>query len=121
MELIFKTHFDAAHKLYQYAGNCANLHGHRWGVEVVVSGKVDDGSGMLVDFKRLKGLVNRRLPDHKYLNKEWPNLNPTAENLVTVLFSILSKAIAEAFFEVKLESLTLWESPDCGARCAAAE
>ncbi|MDR1412975.1 MAG: reverse transcriptase-like protein, partial [Actinomycetes bacterium] len=36
--LSVKEHFDAAHHLYDYPGQCRNLHGHTWEVEVTVSG-----------------------------------------------------------------------------------
>ena len=36
--LTVKGHFDAAHSLAGYPGECRNLHGHTWDVEVSVSG-----------------------------------------------------------------------------------
>ncbi len=39
MRLQYRFHFDAAHQLPNYSGKCANLHGHRWEVEVVVNEK----------------------------------------------------------------------------------
>ena len=37
-ELTVKSHFDAAHALRGYPGECRNLHGHTWDVEVTVGG-----------------------------------------------------------------------------------
>jgi 6-pyruvoyltetrahydropterin/6-carboxytetrahydropterin synthase len=34
--LIIKDKFDAAHYLKDYEGDCANLHGHTWRVEVYI-------------------------------------------------------------------------------------
>lgn len=57
---ILKTEhsFDSAHFLAGYEGKCANIHGHRWRVEIevqaeelVTSGQLD---GMVVDFGDLK-------------------------------------------------------------------
>ena len=57
---ILKTEhsFDSAHFLAGYAGKCANIHGHRWRVEIevqaealVAAGQLD---GMVVDFGDLK-------------------------------------------------------------------
>ena len=57
---ILKTEhsFDSAHFLAGYEGKCANIHGHRWRVEIevqaeelVASGQLD---GMVVDFGDLK-------------------------------------------------------------------
>lgn len=66
---ILKTEhsFDSAHFLAGYEGKCANIHGHRWRVEIEVqaeelinSGQLD---GMVVDFgdlkKDLKAVVDR--------------------------------------------------------------
>ena len=50
--------FDSAHFLAGYEGKCANIHGHRWTVEIEVSSEVldEDGNqrGMIVDFSKLK-------------------------------------------------------------------
>ena len=42
--LRIESHFDAAHKLVGYKGKCSNVHGHRWKVEVFVTGKKLDKS-----------------------------------------------------------------------------
>jgi len=53
-----KSKFDGAHFLKDYEGKCANIHGHRWTVEVSVRGEDvrDEGAyrGMVVDFHKLK-------------------------------------------------------------------
>ena len=53
--------FHSAHFLARYNGKCANIHGHRWTVEVVVAGSelVPDGEkrGMIIDFGDLKKAV----------------------------------------------------------------
>lgn len=52
-----KAHFDSAHFLKGYEGKCSNIHGHRWEIEIEVSGApVEDGTkrGMVVDFSDLK-------------------------------------------------------------------
>ena len=58
--------FDSAHFLYGYNGKCANIHGHRWTVEVEVRAVnlVSDGEkrGMIIDFGDLKKAV-RTLAD----------------------------------------------------------
>jgi 6-pyruvoyl tetrahydropterin synthase/QueD family protein len=53
-ELTIKAHFDAAHALRGYPGECKNLHGHTWDVEVTVLGSDLDDIGIVYDFKRLK-------------------------------------------------------------------
>lgn len=50
--------FDSAHFLSGYEGKCANIHGHRWTVEVEVGNETLDTEGntrgMVVDFSTLK-------------------------------------------------------------------
>ncbi len=50
--------FDSAHFLSGYEGKCANIHGHRWTVEIEVGNDELDNQGntrgMIVDFSRLK-------------------------------------------------------------------
>jgi 6-pyruvoyltetrahydropterin/6-carboxytetrahydropterin synthase len=50
--------FDSAHFLSGYEGKCANIHGHRWVVEVEIGGSILEKSGskreMLVDFGDFK-------------------------------------------------------------------
>lgn len=114
MKLVFKTHFDAAHRLPHYNGPCSRLHGHRWHVTVEVEGPISPMTGMMIDFKDLKRILASVLPDHQYLNEFIPEVeNPTAENLAPVLFLKVSRALPP---EIVLRSLTLWESEDAGAR-----
>lgn len=53
--------FDSAHFLSGYQGKCANIHGHRWVIEVTVSGsdlqQSGEKRGMLVDFSDIKHAV----------------------------------------------------------------
>ena len=55
--------FDSAHFLSGYNGKCANIHGHRWTVEVKINGEElqNDGEkrGMLIDFSDLKKAVKK--------------------------------------------------------------
>jgi 6-pyruvoyltetrahydropterin/6-carboxytetrahydropterin synthase len=115
-ELTIRSDFAAAHRLCGYPGNCENLHGHSWQVEVRVRADVLNALGMACDFrelkKRVRGLVGRL--DHKYLNEIPPfdRINPTTENLSRHLYDELKKTLPES---VKVVSVTTWESPDCGA------
>ena len=112
MKLTIKTHFDAAHYLLNYNGPCANLHGHRWEVRITVEGKVDYGTGMVLDFKVLKAAINNTLPDHKCLNDLY-TFNPTAENLVEYLFNTLDTYCAMYMPGITLKEVELWETPEC--------
>ena len=61
-----KAAFDSAHFLAGYNGKCANIHGHRWTIEVTVKNGalIESGEkrGMIIDFGDLKKAV-RSLAD----------------------------------------------------------
>lgn len=90
------TDFAAAHSLRDYPGDCANMHGHNWHLEISVSGGLNE-SGMVMDFRTLKEntktIIDRL--DHKYINEVVPfdTLNPTAENIAKYIFEELDKKI----------------------------
>lgn len=101
--------FDAAHKLPDYVGKCANLHGHTYKLEVTVTGPLKDG--MVVDFGDLKKVVNNVLRhyDHAYLNDLV--LNPTAENLLFRLHKEIDYELSISGLPGLLSTLRLWETP----------
>lgn len=111
-ELSIKDHFDAAHELYDYPGECRNLHGHTWDVEVSVFSPELDEIGIVYDFKSLKADLKQVLDlyDHKYLNdiKPFDKLSPTAENLAKVIYEKLEELIDP---RVSLKEVAVWESP----------
>ena len=107
--------FEAAHKIKDYPGKCARLHGHNWVVEAVVKGEELDELGMLTDFKTVKKALNETLErfDHRYLNELEPfasGVNPTAENLARIIFEELA---SHACFVrgAALAAVTVFESP----------
>ena len=67
-EIEVKSAFEAAHYIRNYPGKCARLHGHNWTVAAIVRGNDLDDLGMLIDFKVLKGELNRVLEefDHSF-------------------------------------------------------
>ena len=108
-ELRVKSHFDAAHWLEGYEGKCHELHGHRWEVEVSITGRNLDAINMVVDFKVVKRALDEIFDttlDHHCLNKTLKESNPTAEFIAEWLFEQL-----ECKFNLK--SVRVWESPDC--------
>lgn len=106
------TYFAAAHCLTHYQGDCENLHGHNWRVEVSVTAQELDKAGLGIDFKILKAEANALLKtlDHKYLNDLEPfvNLSPSSENIARFLYQELSKKLNTE--NVKVEMVTVWES-----------
>lgn len=110
--LTIKDHFDAAHALVGYPGECRNLHGHTWDIEVSVSGTKLDSVGIVYDFKDLKedlaGILSKY--DHVYLNDVPPfdQINATAEHLARVIYEQLEERLPE---RIELEEVAVWESP----------
>lgn len=111
-ELTVKGHFDAAHHLYGYPGECHDLHGHTWEVEVTVAGGELDGIGILYDFKALKSDLNTVLQryDHVLINEVEPfdTVSPTAENLARTIAEALEERVPTS---VRLVEVVVWESP----------
>ncbi len=106
------TSFAAAHCLINYQGDCENLHGHNWRVEVTVRASGLDEAGLGIDFKILKAETNQLLKtlDHKYLNELPPfsGLSPSSENISRFLFRELSSKLNTD--NIKVETITVWES-----------
>ena len=115
--LMIKTHFAAAHNLINYQGDCENLHGHNWRVEVTVAARELDKAGLGIDFKLLKQRTNQILDelDHKYLNDLEPfqTVSPSSENICRYLFERLSERLNDD--NVKVEQVNVWESENACA------
>ncbi len=111
-EIMVETKFAAAHKLNNYLGNCQNLHGHNWKVQVFVRGNSLSDIGLLMDFRDLKKMVNNVIDelDHTYLNehKAFKEQNPSSENLAYYIFEILSKQIDKE--NLFLYKISVWET-----------
>ncbi|MBT1077118.1 6-carboxytetrahydropterin synthase QueD [Geobacter grbiciae] len=116
-KLAIHTSFAAAHCLINYQGDCENLHGHNWKVEVAVTAWELDKAGLGIDFKILKQETNAilRTLDHKYLNELTPfrEISPSSENISRFLYEELSKRLNDG--NVKVESITVWESDNAAA------
>lgn len=102
-----KAHFNAAHRLnnpelseaqnQELFGQCNNkfYHGHNYDMVIKVTGEINPVSGYVIDLKYLAELVKHKIEDrfdHKNLNldtEEFKDLNPTAENIVVVIYNIL--------------------------------
>lgn len=120
-----KAHFNAAHRLYRkdwsfekndsVFGKCnnENFHGHNYELLVSVTGEIDNETGYVIDVKLLQEIITEEVEnqfDHKNLNLDVPefaNLNPTAENIVVVIWNKIRKRIKQEF---ALE-ITLYETP----------
>ncbi|HBR16902.1 MAG TPA: 6-carboxytetrahydropterin synthase QueD [Deltaproteobacteria bacterium] len=116
-ELTIISDFAAAHNLRGYEGECENLHGHNWKVEVTVANRGLNKIGLAVDFKVLKRILKDVLGnlDHKYLNEIPPfdKENPSSENLARYIFKQFKKAIKDK--NIKVAKVKVWESDNAAA------
>lgn len=106
-----KEHFNAAHRLHNpdwsdeknesVFGKCnnPNFHGHNYELIVQVTGEVNPETGYVMDMKVLSSVLKEFVLDHfdhKNLNldvAEFKSLNPSAENIAIVIYSILRPKI----------------------------
>lgn len=134
-----RLEFDAGHRIPNHASQCRHLHGHRYAVEITLSGALvqtagASDEGMVMDFSDLKAIAMRELvdpwdhaflahagdqavvaflatlPDHKTVVLPFV---PTAENLAAEAFRILDAAYAETYgTRLQLERVRLYETPN---------
>lgn len=142
MQITRRLEFDAGHRIPDHTSQCRHLHGHRYGMEVTLSGTVIDTAGlpetgMVMDFSRIKQLAREHvvdLWDHAFLvfRGDAPVMNflaampghktvildkvPTAENLARIAFSILDPLYQATYGNrLRLERVRLYETPNCWA------
>ena len=97
-------------------GKCNNPHGHghNYTLEVTVAGEPDPVTGMVLDLKELKEILEREVMqrmDHRHLNYEVPELAgliPTCENVARVIWELLEPKITQG----RLHRVRLYESAD---------
>jgi 6-pyruvoyltetrahydropterin/6-carboxytetrahydropterin synthase len=110
--LTILTDFAAAHNLINYQGDCENLHGHNWKVEVRVSAKELNNAGLGIDFKILKKETKQLLGalDHKYLNDlpMFKGVSPSSEHICKYLYDELGIVLNDD--NITIECVTVWES-----------
>lgn len=134
--------FEMAHALWNYDGDCRNIHGHSYRLFVTVIGEpssdnTDPKFGMVIDFKDLKKIVKGPVADfldHSlavYRKAEGDSLDavrrmyqkvhvfdfqPTCENLVSFIAGII---IPELPRGVALHSVKLYETATSFAEWSA--
>ena len=80
-------------------GRQASQHGHNYRLEVTVRGEPDPVTGMVIDLKELKEILEREVErrfDHRDLNADTPYFEkdpPTPENLARVIHELLIEAL----------------------------
>ena len=126
MDITTRLEFDAGHRIPNHKSNCKNLHGHRYAIEVTVTGSIHDdikSSDLVVEpwdhafivFKDDKALVNflNTLPSHKTVI--FPVV-PTAENMASEAYRILNDEMNKRFNgQLKIKQIRMYETPNSWA------
>jgi 6-pyruvoyltetrahydropterin/6-carboxytetrahydropterin synthase len=91
-------------------------HGHNYVLEVTVEGAPDPATGMVLDLKLLKEILNREVVeiyDHRFLNREvapFDRVVPTPENIALDIWSRLEPRFRGT--RGKLHGVRVYETPD---------
>jgi 6-pyruvoyltetrahydropterin/6-carboxytetrahydropterin synthase len=142
MQITRRLEFDAGHRIPDHRSQCRHLHGHRYAIEITLSGEVIEAAGrpdtgMVMDFAEVKEIARRcivdawdhaflayagdtavvaflaSLPEHKTVLLD---AVPTAENLARIAFRVLDPAYHDSFGNhLRLERVRLYETPNCWA------
>jgi len=139
MQITTRLEFDAGHRIPSHQSQCKNLHGHRYAIEITLSGDIitqagASDNGMVMDFSEVKAIAKtsvvdiwdhaflvyqhdtevlnflNTLPNHKTVI--FPTV-PTAENMVSEAFKILKCSYQDTYGNhLKLEKVRLYETPN---------
>ena len=139
MQITTRMEFDAGHRIPNHKSSCKNLHGHRYAIEVTISGviveqKNESNFGMVMDFKDAKEVIKKLIVepwDHAFIvfEKDFEVLDflnsmqdhktvvlpkvPTAENMALIAFELLSEAFLKEFKGlIKPINVRLFETPN---------
>ena len=91
-------------------------HGHNYVFEVTLEGDPDPVTGMIVDLKEVKDILNREVVepfDHRFLNYEvapFDRVVPTTENVATEIWRRLEPSFRGG--PARLANVRLWETDD---------
>ncbi|MBX4264795.1 6-carboxytetrahydropterin synthase QueD [Clostridium estertheticum] len=126
--------FDSAHFLSEYEGKCANIHGHRWKVEVEVQSetltKGGQLEGMVIDFGDLKRDVKSMADSYDHalivqigsMRDETLNcINQDGFKVILVDFRTTAENFAKFFFKqmkdkgYNVKRTTVYETPNNSA------
>ena len=148
MRITRRLEFDAGHRIPNHDSQCRHLHGHRYALEITLSGDIitaegASAQGMVMDFSEVRAIAwshlvdawdhaflawrgDQRvieflgtLPGHKTVLFEAP---PTAEHLAIAAFRVLDQAYQDKYGNnLKLERVRLYETPNCWADATKGE
>lgn len=143
-----RLEFDAGHRIPSHISQCKHLHGHRYAIEVTLSGDIitTEGlseQGMVMDYSEVKRIAKEQLvdawdhaflvyrgdrvlldflnslPGHKTVVLDSP---PTAENLAMIAFNKLDDAYCDLYANhLRLERVRIYETPNNWADCLRKE
>lgn len=111
--IVKQFRFEAAHQLPNHGGQCRDLHGHSYLVEVAVAGPVNpvrglSDDGMVVDFGDIKIAFRERVHDrcdHHFLNDVLPVPVTTAENIAGWILGEMDDAL-----DGRVKWVRVWET-----------
>jgi len=139
MEITTRLEFDAGHRIPDHKSQCRNLHGHRYAIEITLSGDIiqqenSSENGMVMDFSDVKRIAREAIVDvwdHAFLVYQhdtpvveflssMPNHKtvifptiPTAENMASEAFRILKSEYKDTYGNhLKLVRVRLYETPN---------
>ena len=127
-----EVQIDTSHRLLHYKGKCANLHGHRWKIEVWMEGEPDPVTQILIDYSMIKQVINKY--DHQIiLNREDPMISriqefhpviitpgePTSELMAVLIRDDLHAFCRDQGVKAVVTKIRVWESPTAFAELIA--
>jgi 6-pyruvoyltetrahydropterin/6-carboxytetrahydropterin synthase len=116
-ELTVEVGFSAAHQLRGYKGNCENMHGHNWRVQINISAERLNDIDIAMDFREVKQIARDVISplDHAFLNEVFPftEKNPSSENIAKWIYDSMKKRINED--DLRVAGVTVWESDSASA------
>ena len=142
MQITTRLEFDAGHRIPSHKSQCRNLHGHRYAIEITLSGDIirQEGAsddGMVMDFSDVKAIARQAIVDvwdHAFLVYKGDSAVmaflatmpghktvvmdsiPTAENMAAEAFCILDALYRDTYgTHLKLERVRLYETPNSWA------
>ncbi|HUW28886.1 MAG TPA: 6-carboxytetrahydropterin synthase QueD [Sulfuriferula sp.] len=143
-----RLEFDAGHRIPNHTSQCKHLHGHRYAIEITLSGDIitaegQSEQGMVMDFSDVKRIAKEQvvdawdhaflayrgdkvvcdflasLPNHKTIILE---VVPTVENLAQIAFDILNPAYRDTYGNhLRLKQVRIYETPNNWADCMPGE
>lgn len=111
MRVVKEISFDCAHILPFYDGKCARLHGHTYRLWVGVEGQVDPETGMVVDFKDVKKILESVVDQFDHWDASDTLENPTAENMANHLMKGLLARWEYYDLPGEIKFIRLYEHP----------